>query len=103
MRSWTSIYKVYEVVRVYGYGSQPIAKLGGSTGSTVPSSALVETDYLCGSNYTICTTGQTVTGFQYWYDLTSMLAANYPRTFYVQSTGTNNPGTTLSSSILIQL
>jgi hypothetical protein len=98
----TTMYKIYEVVRIHGYGTTPIARLGGSTGSLVPSTDLVETDYLCGSNYTICTTGQTITGYQYWFDLTSMLNAGYPRLFYTESTGINNPGTTLSATLTIK-
>ncbi len=97
----TSSYKVYEVVRIHGYGSTPLARLGGPSGSIVPSSSIVETDYLCGTNYAVCTDGQTVTGFQYWFDITSMRAAGYGTTFYAQSTGTNNPGTTLSATLSI--
>jgi hypothetical protein len=97
----TSSYKVYEVVRIIGYGSYPVAKLGGKTGLWLQSGYVVETDYLCGTNYAICTTGQTVTGFQYWYDITSVLASGASNLFYVQSTGLNNPGTTLSASLTI--
>jgi hypothetical protein len=97
----TSSYKIYEVVRVLGYGSYPVAKLGGKTGLWLQSDYVVEMDQLCGTNYAICTTGQTVTGFQYWYDITSVLASGSSNLFYVQSTGLNNPGTTLSASLTI--
>jgi hypothetical protein len=97
----TTSYKIYEVVRTHGDGSLPIVKLGGSTGFQVPNSAEVETDLLCTSSYTACTNGQTVTGYDYWYDLTSLLDAGYPRQVYVQSTSNVSPINTYSASITI--
>ncbi len=97
----TGSYKVYEVVRILGFGSYPVAKLGGKTGASLPQGTVVEMDQLCGTNYAICTIGQTVSGYQYWYDITSDLASGWGNLFYVQSTGLNNPGTTLSASLTI--
>ena len=97
----TSDYKIYEVVVTHGYGTNIIAKLGGSTGYVLPMSAMVETDMLCGSTYTTCPVGGVATGFRYWFDITSYLDSGYARQFYVQATGTNNPGTTLSAQLTI--
>ncbi len=63
---------------------------------------MVEQDYLCTSSYTACQNGQTVTGFRYWYDVTTELDDNWGEIFYAQSTGTNNPSTTLWCDVQIE-
>lgn len=95
-------YKIYEVFEEHGYGTQLFVRLGGSSGSLVPQSSLVETDNLCGSNYsTSCPSGSAITGFRYWYDLTSMLNGNYSRSVWAQDKGINN-GPTLTTTLNIQ-
>lgn len=97
-----SLYKIYVVVWMKGYGSGPVARLGGSGGSILSSSVLTEKDYLCGASYlATCKTGQTVTAFMYWYDLTSALSAGGSRLFYAQSTGINNPNTTKYAEVFL--
>jgi hypothetical protein len=99
----TSLYKIYVLVEMKGYGTNPTATLGGKSGSVLPNVANTEEDSLCTARYTVCTKGQTVTGFREWYDVTSELADGYSRLFYVQSTGINNyPSITLFAQITIQ-
>jgi Domain of unknown function (DUF4879) len=99
----SSLYAIHIIIQAMGYGTSPLVKPGGSGSATIlPSSALIGTELLCytGSILGVCSAGEAVVGELYEYDVTNYL--QFGRLMYAQSTGLNNPSTTLFTQVLIK-